>query len=115
MREDPDIALRIIEILCSKLRRTTEQAEEVMFLDLPSRLARALVGPRLRNLPASWRRGPGGANPCCYAQAVSGRGHFLPPSFAAGGDRCTQETGHGDRAGAITSSKREGSNDNSAA
>jgi hypothetical protein len=25
MREEPDIALRIIEILCSKLRRTTEQ------------------------------------------------------------------------------------------
>jgi CRP/FNR family transcriptional regulator, cyclic AMP receptor protein len=43
MREEPDIALRIIEILCSKLRRTTEQAEEVMFLDLPSRLAKALL------------------------------------------------------------------------
>jgi CRP/FNR family cyclic AMP-dependent transcriptional regulator len=43
MREEPDIALRIIEILCSKLRRTTEQAEEVMFLDLPIRLARALL------------------------------------------------------------------------
>jgi CRP-like cAMP-binding protein len=43
MREEPDIALRIIEILCSKLRRTTEQAEEVMSLDLPSRLAKALM------------------------------------------------------------------------
>jgi CRP-like cAMP-binding protein len=43
MREEPDIALKIIEILCSKLRRTTEQAEEVMFLDLPSRLAKALL------------------------------------------------------------------------
>jgi CRP/FNR family transcriptional regulator, cyclic AMP receptor protein len=43
MREEPDIALRIIEILCSKLRRTTEQAEEVMSLDLPSRLAKALL------------------------------------------------------------------------
>ena len=43
MREEPDIALRIIEILCSKLRRTTAQAEEVMFLDLPSRLAKALM------------------------------------------------------------------------
>jgi CRP/FNR family transcriptional regulator, cyclic AMP receptor protein len=37
------IALRIIEILCSKLRRTTERAEEVMSLDLPSRLAKALL------------------------------------------------------------------------
>jgi CRP/FNR family transcriptional regulator, cyclic AMP receptor protein len=43
MREEPDIALRIIEILCSKLRRTTEQAEEVMFFDLPRRLAKALM------------------------------------------------------------------------
>jgi CRP/FNR family transcriptional regulator, cyclic AMP receptor protein len=43
MREEPEIALRLIEILCSRLRRTTEQAEEVMFLDLPSRLAKALM------------------------------------------------------------------------
>jgi CRP-like cAMP-binding protein len=43
IREEPEIALRIIEILCSKLRRTTQQAEEVMFLDLPSRLAKALM------------------------------------------------------------------------
>jgi CRP/FNR family transcriptional regulator, cyclic AMP receptor protein len=43
MREEPDIALKIIEILCSRLRRTTDQAEEVMFLDLPSRLAKALM------------------------------------------------------------------------
>jgi CRP/FNR family transcriptional regulator, cyclic AMP receptor protein len=43
MREEPEISLRLIEILCSRLRRTTEQAEEVMFLDLPSRLAKALM------------------------------------------------------------------------
>jgi CRP/FNR family transcriptional regulator, cyclic AMP receptor protein len=43
MREEPDIALKIIEILCSRIRRTTEQAEELMFLDLPSRLAKALM------------------------------------------------------------------------
>jgi CRP/FNR family cyclic AMP-dependent transcriptional regulator len=43
MRDEPDIALKIIEILCSRLRRTTEQAEELMFLDLPSRLAKALM------------------------------------------------------------------------
>jgi CRP/FNR family transcriptional regulator, cyclic AMP receptor protein len=58
VREEPEIALRIIEILCSKLRRTTEQAEEVMSLDLPSRLAKALMrlvdadtaGPRERKI-----------------------------------------------------------------
>jgi CRP/FNR family transcriptional regulator, cyclic AMP receptor protein len=43
VREEPEIALRLIEILCFRLRRTTEQAEEVMFLDLPSRLAKALM------------------------------------------------------------------------
>ena len=43
IREEPEIALKIIEILCSKLRRTTEQAAEVMFLDLPRRLAKALL------------------------------------------------------------------------
>jgi CRP/FNR family transcriptional regulator, cyclic AMP receptor protein len=43
LREEPGIALRIIEILCSRLRRTTEQAEEVMSLDLPSHLAKALM------------------------------------------------------------------------
>ena len=50
MREEPEIALRLIEILCAKLRRTTQQAEEVMFLDLPSRLAKALM--RLEPDPA---------------------------------------------------------------
>ena len=43
IRHEPEIALKIIEILCSKLRRTTLQAEEVMFFDLPSRLAKALM------------------------------------------------------------------------
>jgi CRP/FNR family transcriptional regulator, cyclic AMP receptor protein len=54
MREKPDIALRLIEILCSKLRRTTEQAEEVMFLDLPRRLAKALM--RLVDADSAGRR-----------------------------------------------------------
>jgi CRP/FNR family transcriptional regulator, cyclic AMP receptor protein len=43
MRDDPEIAFRLIEILCSHLRRTIEQGEEIMFLDLPSRLAGALM------------------------------------------------------------------------
>jgi CRP/FNR family transcriptional regulator, cyclic AMP receptor protein len=43
MGKEPELALRLIEILCSRLRRTTEQAEEVMFLDLQSRLAKALM------------------------------------------------------------------------
>jgi CRP-like cAMP-binding protein len=43
MREEPEISLRFLEILCSRLRRTTEQAQDVMSLDLPSRLAKALI------------------------------------------------------------------------
>jgi CRP/FNR family cyclic AMP-dependent transcriptional regulator len=43
MLEEPAIGLKSIETLCSKLRRTTEQAEEIIFLNLPSRLARALM------------------------------------------------------------------------
>ncbi len=43
MREDPEIALRLIETLCLRLRRTTEQAESVMFLPLPCRLAKVLL------------------------------------------------------------------------
>jgi CRP-like cAMP-binding protein len=33
MREEPEISLRFLEILCSRLRRTTEQAQDVMSLD----------------------------------------------------------------------------------
>lgn len=43
MKEEPEIALKLIEILCAKLRRTTEQAETLMFLHLPGRLAKALL------------------------------------------------------------------------
>jgi CRP/FNR family transcriptional regulator, cyclic AMP receptor protein len=43
IREEPEIALKMIEILCTKLRRTTEQAENLMFLSLPGRLAKALL------------------------------------------------------------------------
>jgi CRP/FNR family transcriptional regulator, cyclic AMP receptor protein len=41
--ERPDFALKLIEVLCGRLRHTTEQLENVMFLDLPGRLAKALL------------------------------------------------------------------------
>src|SRR5216684_2470042 len=43
VREEPEIALKLIEILCARLRQTTEQAENLMFLHLPGRLAKALL------------------------------------------------------------------------
>jgi CRP/FNR family cyclic AMP-dependent transcriptional regulator len=38
----PEIALKLIEILCERLRRVSEQVEDVTFLELPARLAKAL-------------------------------------------------------------------------
>jgi CRP-like cAMP-binding protein len=43
VHERPEFALKLIEILCGLLRHTTEQLEDVMFLDLPGRLAKALL------------------------------------------------------------------------
>jgi CRP-like cAMP-binding protein len=43
VREEVDIALKLIEILCARLRHTTEQAENLMFLHLPGRLAKTLL------------------------------------------------------------------------
>ena len=43
LRERSDLALKLIEVLCRRLRHTTEQLEDVMFLDLPGRLAKALL------------------------------------------------------------------------
>jgi CRP/FNR family transcriptional regulator, cyclic AMP receptor protein len=42
LREQPDIALKLLEVLCARVRRTTEQVEELMFRNVESRLARML-------------------------------------------------------------------------
>jgi CRP-like cAMP-binding protein len=43
LRSQPDLTTQIIEILCARLRRTTEQVQDVTFLNLPARLAKALL------------------------------------------------------------------------
>lgn len=43
LTDRPDVALRIIALLCEKLRHTTELAEESAFLAPPARLYRRLV------------------------------------------------------------------------
>ncbi len=43
LREQPEIAAKLIEVLCGRLRRTTDQIQDVMFFDLPARLAKALL------------------------------------------------------------------------
>ncbi|MPZ36473.1 MAG: cyclic nucleotide-binding domain-containing protein [Rhizobiales bacterium] len=43
IRERAEFAVKLIEVLCRRLRHTTGQLEDVMFLDLPARLAKALL------------------------------------------------------------------------
>lgn len=43
VHERPELGLKLIEVLCARLRHTTEQLQDVMFLDLPGRLAKALL------------------------------------------------------------------------
>ena len=43
LRSTPEVTLALIEMLCARLRRTSDQVEEQSFLDLPTRLARALL------------------------------------------------------------------------
>jgi CRP/FNR family cyclic AMP-dependent transcriptional regulator len=52
VRERPEIALKLMEVLCGRLRHTTEQLEDVMFLDLPRRLAKALLQLAKSSRPA---------------------------------------------------------------
>ncbi|HUH84082.1 MAG TPA: Crp/Fnr family transcriptional regulator [Stellaceae bacterium] len=43
LKANPEVALRLLSVLCDRLRRTTEQFEDVLFLDAPSRLAKKLL------------------------------------------------------------------------
>jgi CRP/FNR family transcriptional regulator, cyclic AMP receptor protein len=54
VRDEPKAALKLIELLCARLRRASEHFEETVFLGLPSRLARILL--RLANNPENPRK-----------------------------------------------------------
>lgn len=43
LTRNPEISIKLLEILSGRLRRTTEQVEELMFLDLRGRLAKTLL------------------------------------------------------------------------
>ena len=43
LRDQPDLAMRFIELLCGRLRWTSEQVEELILQNLSARLASALV------------------------------------------------------------------------
>ncbi len=44
MRNQPALSMKFIELLCERLRRTSDQVEQVILQDLPGRLASALLG-----------------------------------------------------------------------
>jgi len=52
IREHPDVAVRLIEILCGRLRKTSEQVLDIAFLGLPERLAKVLLHLHRRSLNA---------------------------------------------------------------
>ncbi len=43
IQSSPDLATNIIGVLCARLRHTSAQVEDIVFLDLPRRLARTLL------------------------------------------------------------------------
>jgi CRP/FNR family cyclic AMP-dependent transcriptional regulator len=43
LRSHPDMAIKLLEMLCARLRKTTEQVEDLLFLDLRSRLVKTLL------------------------------------------------------------------------
>ncbi len=44
MRSQPALSMKFIELLCTRLRWTSDQVEQVILQDLPGRLASALLG-----------------------------------------------------------------------
>jgi CRP/FNR family transcriptional regulator, cyclic AMP receptor protein len=50
LRQQPELCMKLLEALCEKLRRTTVQVEEVLFLQLPTRLAKTLLRVAVRRI-----------------------------------------------------------------
>jgi CRP/FNR family transcriptional regulator, cyclic AMP receptor protein len=51
-----DVMLKFIEILCSRLRRTSEQVQDITFLNLPTRLAKTVLQLTAREEGSAIRR-----------------------------------------------------------
>jgi CRP/FNR family cyclic AMP-dependent transcriptional regulator len=43
LRNQPDVTLKLLEILCARLRRTSEQVQDMTFFNLDVRLAKVLI------------------------------------------------------------------------
>jgi CRP-like cAMP-binding protein len=55
VRSQPTLAMKFIELLCTRLRRTSDQVEQVILQDLPGRLASALLRLTERPKPTGER------------------------------------------------------------
>jgi len=44
VKSQPALSMRFIELLCERVRRTSEQVEQIILQNLPGRLASALIG-----------------------------------------------------------------------
>jgi CRP-like cAMP-binding protein len=52
VRSQPALAMKFIELLCGRLRWTSEHVEQIILQDLPGRLASALIRLTERHLPS---------------------------------------------------------------
>ena len=66
VRSQPALAMKLIELLCTRLRWTSDQVEEVILRDLPSRLASALL-----RLTEKHKLAPGGRTIAITQQEIS--------------------------------------------
>ncbi len=66
VRSQPALAMKFIELLCRRLRRTSDQVEEVILLNLPGRLASALL-----RLTEKYKLAPGGRTIAITQQEIS--------------------------------------------
>ena len=53
VKSQPALAMKFIELLCMRIRRTSDQVEQVILQDLPGRLAHALIRLTEKHQPAS--------------------------------------------------------------
>ena len=63
VRSQPTLAMKFIELLCMRLRWTSDQVEQVILQDLPGRLASALV-----RLTDKYKLAPGGGRTIAVTQ-----------------------------------------------
>ena len=66
VRSQPALAMKLIELLCARLRWTSDQVEEVILQNLPSRLASALL-----RLTEKHKLAPGGRTIAITQQEIS--------------------------------------------